>query len=144
MKAFSWLDLWRSSTYKLCISTPASFAGLSSLVVTRRAWCYIEELVYERWIFGCCSYNGFSEFKELLKVSSKWCDVKISFFFCQESSKEKKRFKHFLWSFSVSTSRTLRHIIILRHPFKQQQFASSQEGLLFDHYILFTITFIVL
>jgi hypothetical protein len=26
----------------------------------------------------------------------------------------------------------------------KQQFASSQEGFLFDHYILFTITFIVL
>jgi hypothetical protein len=37
VKVFSCIDLWRSSTYKLCISTLASFAGLSGLVLTRRA-----------------------------------------------------------------------------------------------------------
>jgi hypothetical protein len=56
MKAFSCVDLWRSSTYKLCISALASFTGLSGLVVTRRAWCYTEELVYEHWIFGIMSF----------------------------------------------------------------------------------------
>jgi hypothetical protein len=68
IKAFFCINLWRSSTYKLRTSTIASFVGLPGLVVTRRAWCYPEELVYERWIFGCCSYNGFSEFREWLRV----------------------------------------------------------------------------
>jgi hypothetical protein len=61
VKAFSCIDLWRSSTYKLFISTLASFAGFSGLVVTRCAWCYTEELVYERWIFGIISFQGFKE-----------------------------------------------------------------------------------
>jgi hypothetical protein len=56
MKAFSCINLWRSSTYKLCISTLTSFASLSDLVVTRRAWCCTEELVYERWIFGIMGF----------------------------------------------------------------------------------------
>jgi hypothetical protein len=50
MKAFSCIDLWQSSTYKLCINTLASFAGLSGLAVTRRAWCYTEELVSAEYL----------------------------------------------------------------------------------------------
>jgi hypothetical protein len=59
MKAFYCVDLWRSSTYNLCISTLASFADSSGLFVTRRAWCYTEELAYERWIFGIMGFQGF-------------------------------------------------------------------------------------
>jgi hypothetical protein len=123
MEAFSCIDLWRSSTYKLCISTLALFAGLSGLVVTRSGWCYTEELVYERWIFSIMSFQGFKEWLGVIIVN----DVMFSycFFFLYGSSRKKKRLKYFLWSFSVSISWMRRRIIILWNPFKQQQFASS-------------------
>jgi hypothetical protein len=67
MKTFYCIDLWQSSTYNLCISTLASFADSSGLVVTRRAWCYTEELV--RWIFGIMGFQGFKEWLGVLRVN---------------------------------------------------------------------------
>jgi hypothetical protein len=80
MKAFYCIDLWQISTYKLCISTLASFADSSGLFVTRRAWCYSEKLV--RWIFGIIGFQRFEEWLGVLVVN----DVMFSYrsFFSRE------------------------------------------------------------
>jgi hypothetical protein len=82
---------------------------------------------------------GFQGFKEWLGVLVVNDLISYRSFILQGSSRKKKRFKYFLWSFSVSMSRMRRRI----NPFKQQ-FASSQEGFLFDHRIYHYIHYVII
>jgi hypothetical protein len=90
-------------------------------------------------VVAIMGFQGFEEWLRVLVVN----DVMFSYrsFFLQGSSRKKKRFKCFLWSFSIPISKTRRRIIILLNPFNN---SLPLLSFLFDGYILFTITFIVL
>jgi hypothetical protein len=119
MKVFSFVDFWQSSTYKLCISTLASFADSSGLFVTRRVWYYTEELV--RWIFGIMGFQGFTEWLGVLVVSD------VMFSYCSYFSREVlgKR-----WGLSTSRGASpwvkCNVVSSFSKILLKQQFASSQ------------------